>query len=83
MARIVGDGGIQLFVTDVIVRRNWQRMGIGTAIMTLTMQEIAECAPPGCFVGLFSAVGLESFYQKFGFIVRPTDRLGAGMVFYP
>jgi predicted GNAT family N-acyltransferase len=83
MARVVGDGGIQLFVTDVIVRKDWQHQGVGTRIMELVMKEIGEHAPPGSFVGLFSAVGLEDFYRRFGFIVRPTDKLGAGMVFYP
>lgn len=83
MARIVGDGGIQLFVTDVIVRKDWQHQGVGTEIMKLVMEQIDECAPPGCFVGLFAAVELEDFYKRFGFIERPTERLGAGMVFHP
>lgn len=82
MARIVGDGGIQLLVTDVIIRK-WQHWGVGTEIMKRVMEQLDECGPPGCFVGLFAAAGLKEFYKKFGSIVRPTERLGAGMVFYP
>jgi len=27
-------------------------------------------------------VGRENFYKKFGFIARPTDKLGPGMIKY-
>jgi len=31
------------------------------------------------FVNLMSAKGKEAFYKKFGFEVRPNDKVGAGM----
>jgi len=81
MGRVVGDGGIQLFITDVIVHSEWQNRGIGTGIMTLLMQQIEQCVTPASFVGLFSALGRARFYEKFGFTVRPDETRGPGMVF--
>jgi GNAT superfamily N-acetyltransferase len=83
MGRIVGDGGIQLFITDVIVHKEWQRRGLGTGIMTLLMEYIETHASPATFVGLFSAMGRHTFYEKFGFIVRPNENMGPGMLFFP
>ena len=79
MARVVGDGGLQVFVTDVIVLTEWRNQGIGTEMMRLVTDHIQESASPRCFVGLFSARGRESFYKRFGFFTRPNEKLGAGM----
>ena len=83
MGRIVGDGGIQLFITDVIVHKEWQTHGLGSRIMALLMEYVEKNASPATFVGLFSAFGRDKFYEKFGFIVRPNESLGPGMVFFP
>jgi len=47
------------------------------------MDYIRANGSPATFVGLFSALGREDFYKKFGFIVRPSQTLGPGMVFRP
>jgi predicted GNAT family N-acyltransferase len=78
-ARVVGDGGMQLFVTDVIVQRNYRNQGIATELMRRVMNHIKESVSPDAFVGLFSSRGLELFYNRFGFVVRPNERVGAGM----
>jgi GNAT superfamily N-acetyltransferase len=83
MGRIVGDGGIQLFITDVIVRKDWQNHGLGSEIMKFLMEYVEQTASPATFVGLFSAPGRHKFYERFGFISRPNERLGPGMVFLP
>ncbi|NLU42142.1 MAG: hypothetical protein GXX08_08050 [Firmicutes bacterium] len=31
--------------------------------------------------GLFAALGRHPFYERFGFVARPTDELGPGMVY--
>lgn len=82
MGRVVGDGKIQLFVTDVIVHAEWQGNGIGAGIMKLLLEQIEEQASPQAFIGLFSAYGCENFYKKSGFIPRPDDdlELGPGMI---
>jgi GNAT superfamily N-acetyltransferase len=81
MGRVVGDGGIQLFITDVIVQKEWQNHGLGSKIMALLMEYVRNTASPATFVGLFSAFGRDKFYEKFGFIVRPNEKLGPGMMF--
>jgi len=44
MGRVVGDGGLQAFVTDVIVDKEWQGRGVGSRIMLLLMEYIEENA---------------------------------------
>lgn len=77
MARIVGDGGIQSFVTDVIVSNEWRRRGLATRIMSLLVEYLEQNGLYGC--GLFAAKGVEPLYEKFGFVVRPNALRGAGM----
>jgi hypothetical protein len=45
------------------------------------LNNIRDNTMPDTFVttGLFSAQGKEAFYQKFGFVIRPNERMGAGM----
>ncbi|VTR67722.1 putative acetyltransferase [Desulfosarcina cetonica] len=83
MGRLVGDGGIQVFITDVIVHKHWQNRGIGKQIMKSLMKHVENVSSPATFVGLFSAIGREKFYKTFGFITRPNEKLGAGMVYFP
>jgi len=82
MGRVVGDGKIQLFITDVVVRTEWQNNGVGAGIMEHLLEQIQEHASPEAIIGLFSAYGCENFYEKFGFIPRPAHdlELGPGMI---
>ena len=82
MARVVGDGGLVYYIQDVIVHPNYQRQGIGTLMMDRIMAYIGARAAHNTIVGLMSAYGKESFYEKYGFIKRPTDRLGCGMTMF-
>ncbi|HHW11154.1 MAG TPA: GNAT family N-acetyltransferase [Firmicutes bacterium] len=81
IGRVVGDGAVQFFITDVIVHSSWRNRLIGTAIMTALMDYINRHMTEGAFVGLFAAAGRQGFYDKFGFMARPTDTLGPGMVY--
>lgn len=83
MGRIVGDGGIQLFITDIIVHKEWQNQGIGNAIMNSLMKYIEEEVPQYVFVGLFSALNRHTFYEKYGFFTRPNEKFGPGMMLMP
>jgi GNAT superfamily N-acetyltransferase len=83
MGRIVGDRGLQIFITDLIVHKEWQNQGIGSKIMKLLMEYVENNTSPATFVGLFSAFGRHSFYEKFDFITRPNETLGPGMMFFP
>lgn len=79
--RVVGDGSLAFFIQDVIVMPNMQGNGYGTLIMDGLMEYINRHARHGAFVGLFAAKGMETWYTKYGFISRPNDDMGCGMMF--
>jgi GNAT superfamily N-acetyltransferase len=80
IGRVIGDGSITFYIQDVIVDADYQGRGIGKRIMEYIMRFIASKATPGAVVGLMAAKGKEGFYEKFGFIGRPTDQYGKGMI---
>jgi ribosomal protein S18 acetylase RimI-like enzyme len=82
MARVVGDGTCVFYVQDVIVLPECQRQGIGKRMMDEIMGFIAKHACPQAVVGLMSALGKEPFYEKYGFMLRPNSKFGAGMTFF-
>ncbi len=79
MARVIGDGGTCYYIQDVIVHPDWQGLGIGKAVLGSVMEYILSHAQKGSVVALMSAIGRESFYEKFGFHRRPNHKLGCGM----
>jgi len=80
MARIVGDGIICFYVQDVLVRPDFQGNGLGYALMTRVIAYIDACMVKNAVVGLMAAKGKEGFYEKFGFVCRPNDNKGCGMI---
>lgn len=81
MGRVLFDFGYTAYVGDVIVRPEYQRQGIGSEIMRSLMQRTLDAVPPGekiMFV-LAAAKGREPFYEKLGFVRRPSGSLGHGM----
>lgn len=78
--RIVGDGGLCFYLQDIMVLRAYQRRGIGSEIVRLLMEYLQENAPFNSYVGLMAAKGLEKFYARYGFVSRPNDFMGPGMI---
>ncbi|MBU5353861.1 GNAT family N-acetyltransferase [Paenibacillus silvae] len=78
--RVVGDGGFTFYIQDIIILPSYQRIGLGSKIMTELMEHITRTYPAGSLVGLMSAKGKEEFYKRFGFIERPNESYGAGMI---
>lgn len=78
--RIIGDGGFMFYIQDILVKPEYQRMGIGTLIMNELMAHIKQTYKSSCTVCLMAAKGKEGFYKKFGFIERPNETYGAGMI---
>jgi GNAT superfamily N-acetyltransferase len=72
-ARIVGDGGLYLYLQDVIVLPEHQGNGYGARLMDALMGYLERTARMGAFVGLMAAVGVEPFYERYGFR-RRSDR---------
>lgn len=82
MARVIGDGGLAFYIQDVIVLPDHQRQGVGSILMDRIMAYIRRNAFAHSYVGLMSARGKEPFYEKYGFTIRPTETLGAGMTIF-
>lgn len=82
--RIIGDKTIFLYIQDVMVIPGYQGKKIGTGIMNTLLEKINEYKKvnPEIRTYLGASKGRESFYERFGFISRPNDDLGAGMILY-
>ena len=82
--RIIGDETIFLYIHDVMVVPKYQHKQIGTNIMKHLLNQIDEYKKvnPSICTYLGASKGKEGFYEKFGFISRPNDDLGAGMILY-
>lgn len=84
MGRIVGDGAIICYVQDLIIRPEVQGQGIGGTILQNLKDFVLRLGYPGTtmMLCLMCAKGREEFYKKYGFIARPTEDLGPGMITY-
>ena len=82
--RIIGDKTIFLYIQDIMVIPEYQHKHIGTQIMNKLISQINiyKKVNPNIRTYLGASKGMESFYEKFGFISRPNDDLGAGMIMY-
>jgi len=78
--RIIGDKGFLYYVQDIIVLPKYQMQGIGTKIMDSIMDYLKKQCVERAIIGLMTAKEKERFYKKYGFIERPNDNLGAGMI---
>lgn len=79
MGRVVGDNSIYFHIQDVIVDPAFQKKGIGNIIMKELMEYIEKKSGKNSMVGLMCAKGKEEFYLKYGFIIRPNEKVGPGM----
>ena len=80
MCRIVGDSSFMFLIADMIVLPDYQRKGIGKKLMLDVINHIKTNYTAKSAVSLMSAKGKEGFYEKLGFISRPTDFFGNGMM---
>ena len=82
--RIIGDKTIFLYIQDIMVIPEYQSKHIGTGIMENLLKQINEYKKINSNIRTYlgASKGKESFYEKFGFISRPNEDLGAGMILY-
>ena len=76
MARVVGDDALAYYVQDVVVRPDYQRNGIGTALMNAVMNYFQRSTPPKSAIGLFTGRRLAGFYECHGFEGPDTSPYG-------
>lgn len=75
MGRLISDGALHAFVTEMIVSSDERGRGIGAEILG---RLVAESRRRGVDdVQLFAARGRAGFYERHGFVRRPSD--GPGM----
>ncbi|WOH36368.1 GNAT family N-acetyltransferase [Thalassotalea fonticola] len=79
MGRVIGDGAMYFYVQDVVVDPDYQKQGIGKAVMDHIESYLLEVAKKGSTIGLLAAKGKEEFYSRFGYTLRPNGSLGNGM----
>jgi len=81
MGRLIGDATIYWYIQDIFILTEYQGMGIGTEIVKRLIQHVKENSISNTSVSVFlmSAKGKEGFYERLGFLQRPSDRDGAGM----
>ena len=84
MGRLVGDGAIYWYIQDMAIKPAYQGNGIGRSIVNMLMDYIQKHRIPDAqvTVGLMAAKGKDKFYVKHGFIVRPNETFGPGMITY-
>ena len=84
MGRLVGDGAVICYIQDLIIHPHAQRRGVGSLLMNSLKSYAESLREPGTtmMLDLMCAKGREPFYVHYGFIPRPTEKLGPGMILY-
>lgn len=82
MARVIGDGGYMYLIADVMVLPEYQKKGIGKGLLENVNDYLDSLGKDGKYimVNLMATVGNEGFYEKHGYVKRPDENMGAGMV---
>jgi ribosomal protein S18 acetylase RimI-like enzyme len=74
VGRIVTDQVLHAMIYDLIVDPDYQHQGLGSQILD---RLVARCREANIRdIQLFCARGKQAFYEKHGFVVRPTDAPG-------
>ncbi len=72
--RVISDGVLHALIVEMIVLPDYQGKGIGKRIMH---ELVKKCEAHGIIdVQLFCAKGKAGFYEKYGFVSRPSDAPG-------
>jgi ribosomal protein S18 acetylase RimI-like enzyme len=72
--RIISDGRLHAFITEMIIHPGRQQRGIGSTILR---ELVAACQAAGISdIQLFCAEGKEAFYRQGGFAPRAASRPG-------
>ncbi len=73
-ARATGDKVFNATVWDMVVRPDYQRLGLGRLVMCELLKELDEYQIP--LVTLYADPGTDGFYKRFGFLADPSGVRG-------
>jgi GNAT superfamily N-acetyltransferase len=84
MGRVVGDMSVISYIQDLIIIPEYQSKHIGSMLIEHIIAYVKGITQEGTrmMLCLMCAKGREIFYEKHGFIARPTPELGPGMIQY-
>ena len=84
MGRVVGDMAVISYIQDLIIIPEYQSKHIGSMLIEHIIAYVKGITQEGTrmMLCLMCAKGREIFYEKHGFIARPTPELGPGMIQY-
>lgn len=71
--RVIGDGGLHFYITDVIVLPSHQHRGIGTSIVSALTQYVESIPFSNSLVAVLPIPGLISFYSRHGYKALSAD----------
>lgn len=74
IGRLISDGALYAFVCDMIVMPEYQNQGIGSSILRRFKEKCVENEIRR--VWLFAGPDKASFYEKYGFEIRPQNMPG-------
>jgi len=80
-ARIIWDGGYIAYLADVMVRPEYQGLGIGGRMVDMAIDFLRGQLKKGWRIKivLVTSLGKEGFYKAHGFQERPRENEGPGM----
>lgn len=81
MGRVVGDGSY-FTIYDIVVHKDYQGLGLGSIILKEIIEWYKTIEDDDTFLYVNASKNKEKFYEKFGFVARPNDDVGAGMKWY-
>lgn len=77
MARMLGDMGLDYYIKDVVVKPEYQHLGIGRMLINELFKYINDngVSGTGIFVELCAAPDKMAFYERFGFSSNEAQRM--------
>jgi GNAT superfamily N-acetyltransferase len=78
IGRVISDGALHAFVTEMIVDERFRGRGIGAELLRMLVERTVERGITD--VQLFAAVGRRPFYERNAFVARPDDAPGMQLV---
>lgn len=79
MGRVIADGGWYFHVIDMAVLPGFQRRGIGDAVLTALLADIARRAPAGAYVSLLADEPGRPLYRRHGFVETGPRTVGMAL----